>query len=298
MPEQSNSKPAEFGISILIPVYNEGEGLESFTQNLKTVIDSIEIPFEIIYVDDGSEDSTSSILAAQPYTMIRHEFNRGYGASIKTGLEHSHYDSIVIIDADGTYSPGEILSMVEHLHSYDMVVGTRTGPDSHIPLTRRPAKWLIRVFAAWMVRQTIPDLNSGLRAIKRKEIMAIKRLLPDGFSLTTTVTIAFLSMGKRIYYHPIRYNKRVGKSKFHPITDTWNMILLILRTVVLLRPLNVFLPLCFLFAFFAFGVLILSKPITGQFMDATFIVLMMASVQMFVLGLIADLIVRINLWTH
>lgn len=286
------------GISILIPVYNEGEGLEAFLQTLRHVVESVSRPVEIVFIDDGSDDNTPAILNSYPYTVIRHDLNRGYGAAIKTGLDHSTHETVVIIDADGTYSPDEIMAIVEPLDRFEMVVGARTGPNSHMPFGRRPAKWLIRVFATWMVRQPIPDLNSGFRAVRRRDLNSIQRLLPDGFSLTTTMTIAFLSMGKRIYYRPIRYNKRVGKSKFHPITDTWNMILLILRTVVIIRPLNVFLPLSFLFALMALGVLILSKPLTGQFMDATFIVLTMASVQMFVLGLIADLIVRINLWTH
>jgi hypothetical protein len=149
-----------------------------------------------------------------------------------------------------------------------------------------------------MVRRPIPDLNSGLRAFRKSYIVKVQRLLPDGFSLTTTLTVALLTSGRSVHYETIHYNKRAGKSKFKPITDTWNMILLILRTVVLIRPLNVFLPLSFILAIAAIGIGLWSKLYTEQFMDATFIVLMTTSIQMFVLGLIADLIVRITLWTH
>ena len=296
--EASPDFPVSQGVSLIVPVYNEAEGLRAFLEDIQRVIESVSFPVEVVLVDDGSDDATPEILRGQPYPVHRHDTNRGYGAAIKTGLEYSRHEAVVMIDSDGTYRLEEILAVIRHLDEYDMVVGARLGPNARVPWTRRPAKWLIRQFAAWMVRRPIPDLNSGLRAVRRAPLEKIQQLLPDGFSLTTTITVAFLSMGKRVYFHPIQYQKRAGKSKFHPVRDTWNMILVILRTVVLLRPLNVFLPLSLGLDLAALAVLLFSKPLTGQFMDATFIVLVMASLQMFVLGLIADLIVRINLWTH
>ena len=252
----------------------------------------------MILVDDGSTDGTASLLEDAPYQVIRHDTNRGYGAAIKTGVTHARYEATAIADADGTYNLDDLLAMVPHLDQCDMAVGARTGQDTQIPLMRRPAKWLIGVFAAWLTRRSIPDLNSGLRAFRRSEVEKILRLLPDGFSLTTTLTIAFHTGGRRVYYQPIRYGKRAGRSKFRPLADTWNMILLILRTVVLIRPLNFFVPFSLFLFLLALGVGIVSKFVFDHFMDATFIVLMMTSIQMFALGLIADLIVRTNLWTH
>lgn len=298
MTELTAHSLAAKGVSIIIPVYNEAEGIKAFLAELQSFLGVFDYPVEVILIDDGSTDETPNVLCGFPFTVIRHDENRGYGAAIKTGLENSHYEAVAIIDADGSYPPQEIAPVCRLLDRYDMVVGARTGSDACIPWTRRPAKWLIRLFATWMVRRSIPDLNSGLRALRRSQIEPLRRLLPDGFSLTTTLTVAFHSTGKRVYYQTIQYRKRAGTSKFHPIADTWNMILLILRTVVLLRPLNVFLPLSFVLAFLGLGVGLYTKVFTEKFMDATFIVLMMASVQMFVLGLIADLIVRINLWTH
>ena len=205
--------------------------------------------------------------------------------------------NIVIIDADGTYPPAEIEKLVQQLEHVDMAVGARTGADAKIPWVRRPAKWLIRMFAQWMVRRPIPDLNSGLRAFRRDRVEPILRLLPDGFSLTTTITIAFQATGSRVDYIQTEYRLRSGKSKFRPIADTWNLILVILRTIVLLRPLNFFLPLSVLLAVLAMLVGGVSLAM-GRFMDATFILIMMASMQMFVLGLIADLIVRVQYRTH
>jgi len=298
MPEMIKQPAGQDGVSIVVPVFNEAEGLAAFIRQLETFAASHTSPVQIILVDDGSTDSSYSILLESNHTVIQHPSNLGYGAAVKSGIENAGYESVVMIDADGTYPVHEISALLSHLKTNDMVVGARVGQDVHIPLIRRPAKWLIRHFASWMVRRQIPDLNSGLRAIHRSEVMKIIRLLPDGFSLTTTLTVALHTSGKKVYYEKINYGKRSGASKFRPWADTWNLILLILRTVVLIRPLNVFLPLSVLLMTAAFFVLVISKFVYGEFMDATFIVLMTTSIQMFVLGLIADLIVRINLWTH
>ena len=288
----------EKGVSVIVPVYNEEEGLRHFLPQIQSFSENCSYPLEIIMVDDGSTDQSSSVLNEFPYTTIRHESNLGYGAAIKTGIENSTYEAVVIIDADGTYRTEDILLILSSLDQNDMVVGARTGGNARVPFSRRPVKWLIRQFATWMVRRPIPDLNSGLRAFRRSEIAKFVRLLPDGFSLTTTLTVAFHTAGRKVYYQPIQYGERSGLSKFRPLADTWNLILLILRTVVLIRPLNVFLPLSLILAAMALLVLVVTKLILHEFYDATFIVLMMGSIQMFVLGLIADLIVRINLWTH
>lgn len=287
-------KPA---LAIIVPVFNEERGLPSFLDEMKQFADECPYECEIMYVDDGSVDGTGALLHEAGVLVHRHEVNLGYGAALKSGIQRTSAPIIVIIDSDGTYNPNEIISLVPLLEENDMVVGARLGPEAQIPWVRRPAKWMIRRFAEWMVRRSIPDLNSGLRAVHRSRIEPVMRLLPDGFSLTTTLTTALHAMGMRVEYLPIEYRKRSGSSKFHPIRDTWNMIMVILRTIVLFRPLNFFLPLSFLLAFLAVSVGIASK-LAGEFMDATFIVLMMSSVQMFVLGLVADLIVRLHLRTH
>ncbi|MDX9753220.1 MAG: glycosyltransferase family 2 protein, partial [bacterium] len=291
MAVQSNPPSLEQGVSIVVPVYNEAENITPFLKELCHTTKALSYPAEIILVDDGSTDATSTLLPPASVKLIRHEINQGYGAAIKTGIHHSTHEALVIIDADGTYAAEDIPSLLKLLRQYEMVVGARLGVEAQIPWVRRPVKWIIGHFAAWMVRRRIPDLNSGLRAFRKSQVLPFIRLLPDGFSLTTTLTVALMTSGRRVFYHPIQYRKRGGKSKFRPISDTWNMILTILRTVVLIRPLNVFLPLSLILALLAVAVLVISKAM-GHFMDATFIVLMTTSIQMFVLGLIADLIVR------
>lgn len=286
------------GISVIVPVYNEEEGLPDFLARLGDFQSKCEFPVEIVLIDDGSTDRSGEILATVPHRVERHEANQGYGAAVKTGLLAASNEAAVIIDADGTYGAEDIMAVASHLDRHDMVVGARTGRDAKIPLARRPAKWMVRKFASWMVKRPIPDLNSGLRAFRRSQILKFIHLLPDGFSLTTTITVAFHAAGKKVWYQRVQYGKRAGASKFRPVADTWNLIMLILRTVVLIRPLNVFLPLSFILTAAALAVLVITKLFLPPFMDATFIVLFTTGIQMFVLGLIADLIVRINLWTH
>ncbi len=186
------------GVSIIVPVFNEVEGIAEFLSRLKDVLEKAPFPCETIVVDDGSTDGTPDVLKLTSFTVIRHDCNLGYGAAIKTGIEHSVHPAIVIIDGDGSYRPDDILTVVKPLDRFDMVVGSRTLSNARIPLARRPAKWLIRLFAERLVRHPIPDLNSGLRAFRRDKVEKIQRLLPDGFSLTTTITVAFLTSGKRV----------------------------------------------------------------------------------------------------
>lgn len=297
MHDQVESQNTLDAISIIVPVYNESQSLPGFIQHVDEFARNYPHEIEVIFIDDGSSDNSVSILEQTRYTTLRHLENRGYGAAVKTGIEHAKHEALVIIDSDSTYHMSDISTIVNQLYDFDMVVGARTGQNVNIPLVRRPVKWVIRKFASWITGHQIPDLNSGLRAFRRTEVMKLIRLLPDGFSLTTTITVAMHTSGKRVKYESVDYAKRTGHSKFRPFSDTWNLILLILRTVVLIRPLNVFIPFSFVLMFAALTVGIYTKYALDDFMDATFIVLMMTSIQMFVLGLIADLIVRTNLWT-
>jgi glycosyltransferase involved in cell wall biosynthesis len=168
--------------------------------------------------------------------------NRGYGASLKTGIRRSRFDTIVITDADGTYPAHYIPELVAQLGEYDMVVGARTGENVAVPLVRRPAKWLLRVLAGYLAGRHIPDLNSGLRVMKKDLVRRFAHLLPAGFSFTTTITLAALCSSSLVRYSPIDYHARIGKSKIRP-GHAFDFTLLIIRTIVYFNPLKVFLPL-------------------------------------------------------
>ncbi|MGB2911389.1 MAG: glycosyltransferase family 2 protein, partial [Anaerolineales bacterium] len=151
-------------VSVVIPAYNEQNAIGEQVKSVRQVLSSQDITFEIIVVDDGSSDKTAAEALNAGAQLLHHQDNRGYGASLKTGILAAQYDVIVIIDADGTYPAEYIPEVVAKLDDADMVVGARMGDKVNVPWMRQPAKYFLRKLAAYIAEQPIPDLNSGLRA--------------------------------------------------------------------------------------------------------------------------------------
>jgi glycosyltransferase involved in cell wall biosynthesis len=232
-------KPAA---SVIIPAYNEQAGLRQVIEQLRSVLAQHGIATEIVVVDDGSTDSSASIAQQAGARVIRHRSNRGYGAALKTGIAAARHERVVILDGDGTYPAERIPELLDALEQTDMVVGARTGANVKIPWIRRPAKWLLNRLADYLTRSKIPDLNSGLRAFRRDVAMQYFPILPDQFSWTTTITLAMHCDKYAVKYIPVDYYARRGKSKIVP-WDAGSFLVLILRTVMLFRPLRIFLPI-------------------------------------------------------
>ncbi|MGE0887488.1 MAG: glycosyltransferase family 2 protein [Blastocatellales bacterium] len=229
-------------VSIIIPAYNEELAINSVITELREMLRKHDIKAEVLVVDDGSTDGTARAAKAAGARVIRHRANRGYGASLKTGISAATYDLVGIIDADGTYPSKYLPMMLDELEYADMVVGARTGQNVHIPLVRRPAKWVLKHLANYVASARIPDLNSGLRVFRRDVAMQYFPILPNQFSFTTTITLAMLCDNYAVSYVPIDYLKRQGRSKIVP-WDAGSFAILILRAAMLFRPLRVFLPI-------------------------------------------------------
>lgn len=234
--------PHPEAVSVVVPAYNEGPHIGEEIVALRTVLDRTGWAYEIIVVDDGSEDGTGEAAAAAGVRVLRHARNRGYGASLKRGIEAARYGWILITDADGTYPPDAIPDLLEQAPYNDMVVGARTGEAVKVPLVRRPAKWLLGRLASYLAERDLPDINSGLRLIDRRLVEVYAHLLPDGFSFTTTITLAATVNGYEVAYVPISYHARLGNSKIRP-RHAFDFTLLILRTMVYFNPLRVFIPM-------------------------------------------------------
>ena len=292
-PEENGYAESQ-GISIVVPAFNEESGIGSVLMQLGRVLDDIGLAHEIIVVDDGSTDATAAQAEAAGVRVLRHAANRGYGAALKTGIRHARYDLICISDADGTYPIGRIPELVGRLaaNGWDMVVGARTGENVAIPLVRRPAKWALARLAELVAGESIPDLNSGLRVFRRDMALRFFNLLPDGFSFTTTLTLAMLSNGYLLEYVPIDYHPRVGRSKIRPVRDTLNFVNLVLRIALYFAPLKLFLPLSGLLLLLAVSVALFTKFVQGQLADVTTVVIAMTAAQVAVIGLLAELINR------
>jgi glycosyltransferase involved in cell wall biosynthesis len=278
-----------YRLSLIIPAYNEEEGIDKVLNDLKFLGDDC----EIIVVDDGSEDNTCEIIKKyENIKLLKHESNSGYGASLKTGIRNAKADVIVIMDADGTYPNERIPELVQILceGDIDMLVGARTGDNANIPLIRKPAKWVINKIADYLSGVKIPDLNSGFRVMKKNVLGKYIRFLPDGFSFTTTITLALLTNGHSVKYVPIDYFKRSGKSKIRPIKDTLNFIQLIVRTVMYFDPLKIFIPLSLMLVAISIFILIGSWVFLEKTMDVTFGVILMTAIMVMSIGMLADLI--------
>ena len=249
-------------VSVIIPAYNEDQGVGPVVMELRDVLARHGISAEIIVVDDGSTDKTAQAAAAAGARVLRHRSNRGYGAALKSGIAAAAHDAVVITDADGTYPSRYIPDILARLETADMVVGARVGSNVNIPLVRRPAKWALNLLANYMTNARIPDLNSGLRAFRRKLAMQYFAILPDQFSWTTTITLAMHCDKYAVAYIPIDYLARRGRSKIVP-WDAGSFAVLILRTAMLFRPLRIFIPvvmLCLLYGFVKMTVDMMRDP--------------------------------------
>jgi glycosyltransferase involved in cell wall biosynthesis len=254
-------------------------------------VKKLEEQIEVIVVDDGSTDGTSECAENSGVKVLRHGENKGYGAALKTGIRNASCDLIAIADADGTYPVNKLPELVNALKvgNYDMVVGARIKKHAKIPAIRRPAKWFITKLASFLSGVDIPDLNSGLRVVKKDLLQKYIKILPDGFSFTSTITLALLKNSYRIKYVPINYYKRDGVSKIRPIHDTLNFVQLIIRTILYFDPLKVFLPISL--PMILFGVLlIIFQAVFYRNVGTISVIILLAGIQLLAIGMIADLI--------
>ena len=292
--EQVTDLPAEVGreVSVVIPAFNEAEHVAQEIDSVRTVMAATDWTFEILVVDDGSTDGTAEAAAATGARVLRRAQNRGYGASLKLGTAQARYDWILITDADGTYPVDAIPEILNMATTSDMVVGARVGKSVKVPLIRRPAKWFLRRLAGYLAGQRLPDLNSGLRLMRKSLIERYLHLLPQGFSFTTTITLATACNGHAVTYVPIDYRARLGQSKIRP-RHAFDFTLLILRTIVFFNPLKVFIPLGTLLALAGTAKLIYDI-INGNLSESAIFALL-GALLIWCVGLLADQNSRIAL---
>ncbi len=290
----STEKVAE--VSVVIPVYNEIGALEKTVHEVVEYMKASGFVFEIILVDDGSTDGSSELMAGIDLPEVRkvhHGVNRGYGAALKTGLKAARYDLMATTDADGTYPNERLPELIEALGEGDMIVGARTGQNVHIPTARKPAKRALNELANYLSGTKIPDLNSGLRVMRKETVKRFLYILPDSFSFTTTITLAMLSDGRSVSYVPVDYFHRAGSSKINPIKDTIRFTQLVIRTVMYFNPLRVFVPLS-LSLFLASFLVLVYRLISGEGLLVFGIVLFVSAIQVLTTGMLADLIDKSN----
>jgi glycosyltransferase involved in cell wall biosynthesis len=277
-------------VSVVIPAYNEGPHVADQIRAVAEVMRRSGWEHEIVVVDDGSSDETGEAALAEGIRVLRNRRNRGYGASLRRGIAAAHYDWILIIDADTTYPAASIPDLLALADTHEMVVGARVTSNRQIPLVRRPAKWFLTWLASYLAGRKLPDLNSGLRLIRRDLIETYAYLLPSGFSFTTTITLAATCNDHEVAYVPVDYHARAGESKIRP-GHAYDFLLLILRIIVFFNPLRVFVPIGVFMAAVGFGKLL--YDLTLQNISESALLGLLGALIVWAVGLLADQNARI-----
>ena len=238
-------------VTIVLPCYNEEGHVIAEIERISAAMEASGYEYELMCVNDASTDDTlAKLYEAAPrfpkMEIVNFHRNSGSGTVRRIGTQRAKGDIVVWTDADMTYPNERIPELVQILEkdpTIDQVVGARTSEQGTYKLLRVPAKWFIRKFAERLTGAKIPDLNSGLRAFRREVSLPYLRLLPAGFSCVTTITVSFLANNHEMYFLPIDYYKRAGKSKFKFGKDAYRYILQVLRMTMYFNPLKVLMPL-------------------------------------------------------
>ncbi len=278
--------------SIVIPAYNE----EAAIGPLVEALGGAGPWHEILVVDDGSADQTAARAGAAGATVVRHPYNKGNGASVKTGIRHATGEYVLIIDGDGQHRAGDAARLVSFLGEYDLVIGARslgTQATQARLLGNSALNWL----ASYLTGRHVPDLTSGFRGARRTCLREFLHLLPNGFSTPTTTTLAFIKAGYNVHFEPIEADTRVGKSKIKFVRDGLKFLLIAFKIVTLFSPLRIFFPIS-LAAFMAGSAYAAWTIATQSHVTNSSVLLIMLAVIVFLVGLVSEQIAALRFERH
>ena len=270
-------------VSVVIPAYEEAAAVGTVVQALRAAANWR----EILVIDDGSGDATASAAAAAGACVIKHPYNKGNGAAVKTGIRNASGEYILIIDADGQHSATDALRLIAFLGEYDLVVGARAGSNQQASAARHMGNNALNRVAGYLTGRQIPDLTSGMRAARTSGLREFLHLLPNGFSTPTTTTLAFVKAGYSVRFEPITVGARLGLSKIKLVSDGARFLMILLKVITVFSPLRVFLPIAGTFfvlgASYAIWTTIMHHDIT----DSAVLLLVLAVV-IFLVGLVSE----------
>jgi glycosyltransferase involved in cell wall biosynthesis len=272
--------PAE--TSIVIPAFNEAASIAALVADLRRAGSWR----EILVVDDGSTDDTGARASAAGAHVIRHPYNKGNGAAVKTGIRHAAGSCVLIIDADGQHQPADAVRLVAQLADYDLVVGARSTESQASP-ARRLGNSALNWIASYLTEQPIADLTSGFRAARREHLMEFLHLLPNGFSTPTTTTLAFIKAGYSVRFEPIDAAQRQGQSKIRLGSDGVGFLLILLKVITIFSPLRIFLPISAA-AFLIGAAYAIWTIATQSHVTNSSVLLILLSVVIFLVGLVSE----------
>jgi glycosyltransferase involved in cell wall biosynthesis len=243
-------------ISVVIPALNERASIVETIERVHSVLQAANLdPFEVLVVDDGSNDGTGDLARGAGARVLTHPQNVGYGRSLKDGIAVAQYDTIVITDADRSYPIEQIPLLVERYRGgFDMVVGARTGQHYRESALKSPLRAVLKAIVEFTANRRIPDVNSGLRVFSRDVSIKYFNHLSNVFSFTTSLTLAYMMNGKFVTYQDIEYRERVGRSKVRLFRDSVRTLQYVVEAATYYNPLKIF---------FLFGVICLVLAIAS-----------------------------------
>jgi glycosyltransferase involved in cell wall biosynthesis len=268
--------------SVIIPAFHEAGAIA----NVVGAIRAAGPWHEIIVVDDGSNDATGERAAQAGAIVVRHPYNKGNGAAVKTGVRRATGAHVLVIDADGQHKPEDARRIVERLGEYDLVVGAR-APSTQATSFRRIGNALLNWLASYLTGRSIPDLTSGYRAAKRAELREFLHLLPNGFSTPTTTTLAFIKAGYSVLFVPIEAEQRAGHSKIKLARDGVKFFLILIKIITIFSPLRIFAPVS-AFAFAIGFLYALWTLVTQSHLTNTSVLFIVLAVVFFLVGLVSE----------
>ena len=269
-------------VTIVIPAMNEAAAIAGVVRDLAAAA----AWRELLVVDDGSSDDTGGQAAAAGARVLRHPYNKGNGAAVKTGIREATGDYVLIIDGDGQHRPSDALRLTDKLGEYDLVVGARSS-DTQAGSARRMGNGALNWLAGFLTEREIPDLTSGFRAARRASLLEFIHLLPNGFSTPTTTTMSFIKAGYNVTFVPIEARTRVGTSKIKLSRDGPKFLLIMIRVMTIFSPLRVFLPIAA--AFFVIGASYgIWTAVTRSDVTDSSVLLIVLSVVIFLVGLVSE----------
>ncbi len=284
----SSGAGGDAAVSVVIPALNEEPVIGKTVSRIRELYPD----FEVIVVDDGSTDQTARVAEQAGARVIRHPYNIGNGAAVKTGIRRASGSLVVIMDGDGQHDPADISRLLAEAEKYDLVVGARSG-QSQASLGRRLANGIYNRLASYVGKFSIEDLTSGFRVFRRKTVLNYLYLFPNTFSYPTTSTLAYLRSGLTIQYVSITAAKRTGKSKIKPFQDGSRFLLIILRIATLFSPLRIFLPVSLFFLTMGMGYYGYSFCTSHRFTNMSAL-LMSTGIMIFLMGLISEQITQMR----
>jgi glycosyltransferase involved in cell wall biosynthesis len=268
--------------SVVIPAFNEATSIATVVREL-----SAAAPWrEILVIDDGSSDDTGAQAFAAGARVIRHPYNKGNGAAVKTGIRDATGTFVLIADADGQHRPADAARLVSQLDAYDLVVGARSG-RTQAGVARRLGNSALNWIAGYLAQQRIPDLTSGFRAARRECLVEFLHLLPNGFSTPTTTTLAFMKAGYSVRFEPVDAARRQGASNIRLGSDGVQFLLILLKVITIFSPMRIFLPVSA--ASFLVGAAYAAWTIATQsHVTNSSVLLILLSVVIFLVGLVSE----------